>query len=84
MKALIIIDMLNDFVDGALANPRAQAILPPLGGCCSTPGAGLGGRVLQRRAPGRATPNSRCGVTHAMAGTSGRRSWRRWSLDRGS
>jgi nicotinamidase-related amidase len=31
MKALVIIDMLNDFVDGALANPRAQAIVPPLG-----------------------------------------------------
>ena len=30
VKALIIIDMLQDFVDGALANPRAQAILPPL------------------------------------------------------
>lgn len=30
VKALIIIDMLHDFVDGALANPRAQAILPSL------------------------------------------------------
>lgn len=30
MKALIIVDMLNDFVDGALANPRAQAIIPAL------------------------------------------------------
>jgi nicotinamidase-related amidase len=30
VKALIIIDMLNDFVDGALANPRAQAIVPSL------------------------------------------------------
>jgi nicotinamidase-related amidase len=30
VKALIIIDMLKDFVDGALANPRAQAILPSL------------------------------------------------------
>jgi nicotinamidase-related amidase len=30
MKALIIIDMLDDFVDGALANPRAQAIVPAL------------------------------------------------------
>jgi nicotinamidase-related amidase len=30
MKALVIIDMLTDFVDGALANPRAQAIVPPL------------------------------------------------------
>jgi len=30
MKALVIIDMLDDFVDGALANPRAQAIVPAL------------------------------------------------------
>lgn len=30
MKALIIVDMLKDFVDGALANPRAQRIVDPL------------------------------------------------------
>ena len=30
MKALIIVDMLVDFVDGKLANPRAQGIIPPL------------------------------------------------------
>jgi nicotinamidase-related amidase len=30
MRALIIVDMLNDFVDGKLANPRAQAIVEPL------------------------------------------------------
>jgi nicotinamidase-related amidase len=30
MKALIIIDMLDDFVTGSLANPRAQGILQPL------------------------------------------------------
>lgn len=30
MKALIIVDMLEDFVDGALANPRARAIVEPL------------------------------------------------------
>jgi hypothetical protein len=30
VKALVIIDMLDAFVDGALANPRAQAIVPPL------------------------------------------------------
>jgi nicotinamidase-related amidase len=30
MKALIIVDMLNDFVDGKLANPKAQAIVGPL------------------------------------------------------
>jgi nicotinamidase-related amidase len=30
MRALIIVDMLKDFVDGKLANPKAQAITPPL------------------------------------------------------
>jgi nicotinamidase-related amidase len=30
MKALLIVDMLEDFVDGSLANPRAQAIVGPL------------------------------------------------------
>ena len=30
MRALIIVDMLNDFVDGKLANPKAQAIVDPL------------------------------------------------------
>ena len=30
MKALIIVDMLDDFVGGALANPRAQAMVTPL------------------------------------------------------
>jgi nicotinamidase-related amidase len=31
MKALIIVDMLVDFVDGKLANPKAQQIVRPLG-----------------------------------------------------
>lgn len=30
MKALIIVDMLKDFVDGKLANPKAQTIIGPL------------------------------------------------------
>ena len=30
MKALIIVDMLKDFVDGELANPRAQRIIEPV------------------------------------------------------
>jgi nicotinamidase-related amidase len=29
MKALVIVDMLKDFVDGKLANPKAQAIIAP-------------------------------------------------------
>ena len=31
MKALVIVDMLDDFVTGALANPRAERIVEPLG-----------------------------------------------------
>ena len=30
MKALVIVDMLEDFVHGTLANPHAESILPPL------------------------------------------------------
>jgi len=30
MRALIVVDMLVDFVDGSLANPKAQGILEPL------------------------------------------------------
>jgi nicotinamidase-related amidase len=30
MRALIVVDMLNDFVSGKLANPKAQSIIPPL------------------------------------------------------
>jgi nicotinamidase-related amidase len=30
VKALVIVDMLEDFVGGALANPRAQTIVEPL------------------------------------------------------
>ncbi len=30
MKALVIVDMLKDFVDGSLANPRAKEIIEPL------------------------------------------------------
>jgi len=30
VRALIIVDMLNDFVDGKLANPKAAAIVEPL------------------------------------------------------
>jgi nicotinamidase-related amidase len=30
MRALIIVDMLNDFVYGTLANPRAARIVSPL------------------------------------------------------
>ena len=28
MKVLVVVDMQNDFIDGALGTPEAQAILP--------------------------------------------------------
>ena len=30
MKALLVIDMLNDFVTGSLKNPRAETIIPTI------------------------------------------------------
>jgi len=30
MRALIVIDMLNDFVTGVIANPRSERIVPPI------------------------------------------------------
>jgi nicotinamidase-related amidase len=30
MQALVVIDMLNDFVTGVIANPRSERIIPPL------------------------------------------------------
>ena len=30
MRTLIVVDMQNDFIDGALANPAAQAIIPAM------------------------------------------------------
>jgi nicotinamidase-related amidase len=30
MKALVVVDMLDDFVDGSLANPRARRIVEPI------------------------------------------------------
>ena len=50
MKALIIVDMLNDFVDGKLANPKAQAITPPLQRLLAHAREDGCGRFLERRA----------------------------------
>jgi nicotinamidase-related amidase len=71
MKALVIIDMLNDFVDGALANPRAQAIAPSLGRLLDH--ARREGWVVvfsnDAHAPG--DPEMAVWGEHAMAGTPG-------------
>ncbi len=44
-KALIVIDMQNDFVDGSLANPQAQAIVSPIAAYVS----GFDGDVIATR-----------------------------------
>ena len=50
MKALIVIDMLEDFVHGSLANPKAEPILRPLPATAGTRAfRGVGGRLLERR-----------------------------------
>ena len=57
MKALIIVDMLNDFVDGKLANPRAQGIVEPLAAAPRPRARGrLGRRLLERRPHSPTTP----------------------------
>ena len=71
MKALVIIDMLNDFVDGALANPRAQAIVPALGRLLAhARGAGWV-VVYSNDAHEAGDPELAVWGEHAMAGTPG-------------
>ena len=54
MKALIIVDMLKDFVDGKLANPRAQGDHPaPPAPPQARPRGRLGRRLLERRPSAR-------------------------------
>jgi nicotinamidase-related amidase len=49
MRALIIVDMLNDFVDGKLANPKAQAIVAAAAAATAPARRRVGGGVLERR-----------------------------------
>ncbi|MBQ8295186.1 MAG: cysteine hydrolase [Clostridia bacterium] len=71
-KALIVIDMQNDFIDGALANPMAQAIIPNL---ISYMGAFNGDIFATRDTHGRDYLNSaegkRLPVVHCVHGTHG-------------
>jgi len=71
MKALIVVDMLEDFVHGALANPRVEAILEPLQRLLAY--ARSAGWVIvysnDAHEPGDPEPSIR--GEHAMAGTSG-------------
>ena len=57
MKALIIVDMLKDFVDGKLANPKAQEMIPR-SSACSTTRARTAGSSSSRTTPiSPATPS---------------------------
>ncbi len=71
MKALIIIDMLNDFVDGALANPRARAIIPALARLLAHARENGWVVVFSNDAHQPDDPELRVWGPHGMAGTPG-------------
>lgn len=71
MKALIVVDMLEDFVDGALANPRAQAIVPPLRRLLAHARSEGWVVVFSNDAHEPGDPELRVWGEHAMAGTRG-------------
>lgn len=71
MKALIVIDMLEDFVHGALANPRADAILEPLGRLLSYARSEGWVVVFSNDAHELGDPELSIWGEHAMAGTPG-------------
>lgn len=71
MKALVIVDMLEDFVHGALANPRALAILPPLRELLAHARRESWVRVFANDAHEAGDPELAIWGEHAMAGTPG-------------
>ncbi|KAG0600764.1 hypothetical protein M758_11G058900 [Ceratodon purpureus] len=71
MRALIIVDMLNDFVDGLLANPRAQSIIAPLGRLLKHARANGWVVVFSNDAHQEGDPELRVWGAHAMAGSPG-------------
>ena len=71
MKALVIIDMLNDFVDGPLANPQAQAIVPALERLLEHARREGWVVVFSNDAHQPGDPEKPVGGEHAMAGTPG-------------
>ncbi len=73
MKALIIVDMLEDFVDGALANPRAQAIVPSLQRLLAHAREAGWVVVFSNDAHHEDDPELRVWGPHAMAGSPGAR-----------
>jgi nicotinamidase-related amidase len=71
MKALIIVDMLNDFVDGELANPRAQRIVEPLQRLLAHARENGWVVVFSNDAHQPDDPELKVWGEHAMAGTPG-------------
>lgn len=73
MKALVVVDMLDDFVHGALANPRAQPILPLLEELLAHARREGWVRVFANDAHEPGDPELAIWGAHAMAGTPGAR-----------
>jgi nicotinamidase-related amidase len=71
MKALIIVDMLKDFVDGTLGNPKAKAICSPLQRLIEHARAEGWVIVFSNDAHQPGDPELRVWGEHAMAGDPG-------------
>jgi nicotinamidase-related amidase len=71
MKALVVVDMLEDFVHGALANPRARMVLPPLRELLEHARHEGWVRVFANDAHEPGDPELAIWGEHAMAGTPG-------------
>jgi nicotinamidase-related amidase len=71
MKALVIVDMLEDFVHGALANPQARIILPPVRELLAHARREGWVRVFANDAHEPGDPELAIWGEHAMAGTPG-------------
>jgi nicotinamidase-related amidase len=69
MRAVIVVDMLNDFVTGKLANPKAQAIIPPLQRLLAHAREEGWVVVYSNDAHDPGDPELRVWGEHAMAGT---------------
>lgn len=69
MRALIIVDMLEDFVDGKLANPKARGVIPPLRRLLEHARADGWVVVFSNDAHEPGDPELRVWGEHAMAGT---------------
>ncbi len=73
MKALVIVDMLKDFVDGELANPRAQRIVEPLSRLLAHAREKNWAIVFSNDAHKPDDPELKIWGEHAMEGTPGAR-----------